>query len=185
MCKFLDRISAHCNIGNASNLRLKESQVNETFTKNTKLVANVDIATADESISSATDFFDELNGVGAVLKTNCTACHSDSGAAIFSGIPLLFCSDEMAAETIYRSILSRVNTENPTDSLLLRKPTEGATSLGADLLDTQIAGYHGGGSVLTSSQIATLVNWINAGANPDSATGSIPGDFFSCSSTTN
>ena len=142
--------------------------------------ASFNITLVDDPVSTATDFFDEAGGVGTILKGTCTACHSDSGAVAFSGIPVSFCSDETDAITVYKSILNRVSLENPTDSLLLRKPSNGVDSLGIDREDTAIAGYHAGGAVLTPNQIATIVNWINAGAMPDVDSASIPASFFSC-----
>ena len=144
------------------------------------------IEIVDETVSFETDFFAEPNGVGQILMNNlnnCVGCHSDNDLAadLYPGIPVVFCSDDMDGRILYKSIRNRANTNSPTDSLLLRKPLNGATSFGVNRSNTEIFGYHGGGVMLSNeNDIATIVNWINAGANPDPAVASVPAGFFNC-----
>lgn len=75
-------------------------------------------------------------------------CHNSTDGTV--GIPVYF--DETEADDLYRRVRARVDLLDPENSLLLRKPTNGA--------------LHGGGPVLAtdSAPYNTILNWIRAGA---------------------
>ena len=110
------------------------------------------------------------DGVFALLSGTCATCHVAGG--LYDGIPLHYerCRGEEGEDDfLYRSVLSRVNFAKPLDSLILRKPSNGATDL-ADLAGSQIANaagdqYHGGGYAIGSeAAYGTLVSWVLNGA---------------------
>jgi len=126
----------------------------------------------------------ELLSSSEVPRQNCTSCHYEEPSTTDPqsvvgprnpGLPVVYCSHRESPEELYRGVLARVNLNRPLDSLILRKPTNGATSL-EDVVASQVLGYHGGNLILTDkSEISRLVSWINAGAQP----GPYP-DSFTC-----
>mgnify|MGYP003571133696 CR=1 FL=1 len=80
----------------------------------------------------------------------CTSCH-DPGNATYQGIPVAYTSDA----DVYANVLTRIDLDEPENSILLRKPTRM---------------QHGGGVVIdTDTADGWLVynrfmNWIRAGA---------------------
>ncbi|MBX2880417.1 MAG: hypothetical protein KTR32_10820 [Granulosicoccus sp.] len=105
-----------------------------------------------------------------LLTNNCTSCHANSGDA---GIPIhyepcdatnLAGGPEQGFDFLYRSVLARVNFESPLDSLIIRKPINGATDI-TQRLATGIDGYHAGNLALDSdAEISRLLLWILNGA---------------------
>jgi hypothetical protein len=86
-------------------------------------------------------------------------------------------------EFLYRSVLARVNFDAPLDSLIVRKPSNGATDP-SNRSDSVIEGYHNGGLALESDEdYSRLLSWIlngaPAGSIPSSDT--IPTTAVSCS----
>ena len=109
----------------------------------------------------------EAAEVSTVIGQNCARCHASSNPPATLAMPAIF--DDACAANIteaernnrYRNLLTRVNLQSPLDSLLIRKPTGGASVDGEEA----ITGYHGGNVVLTMDrEISTLINWINRGA---------------------
>jgi len=111
----------------------------------------------------------DVDGVNSLLQNNCVGCHSDNSP--FPAIPVVFadvCESGLPLNEMrdrHRKLLTRVNLYSPLDSLLLRKPTNGAANLAAS--DSGIADYHAGGLIsLDARDISTIINWINRGAQP-------------------
>jgi len=138
-----------------------------------------------EEVESPITFFNNNDqaSVAVALRDNCSACHGDTlvdpdtGELPFPGLPVLFCSSDLTSEQIYESVLTRVNLNSPTDSLLLRKGTNGADVFDSEgRSDSEIRNYHFGGAILDTSNIALLINWINSGAE----SGDIPDALFAC-----
>ncbi len=111
------------------------------------------------------------SGVNSLLQGNCLSCHNPQSPSI-KAMPVVYsdaCTGTAADDTSYRNILTRVNFDSPLDSLILRKPLNGATRVTADEFSTStIPGYHGGSLRFSGStgqrNISTLINWINHGA---------------------
>lgn len=111
-------------------------------------------------------FFGADGVKGRIIDNSCSACHAPNGS--FPGIPmyLVACGtgtqgdDELA----YRAALARANLDSPLASLILRKPSNGATDT-RDRENTQISDYHAGGPRLaTDEDYSLMLSWILAGA---------------------
>nr|MBX2884543.1 hypothetical protein [Granulosicoccus sp.] len=122
--------------------------------------------------SSDIQFYDtDGTGISTLLEANCVSCHSDGAG--YPGIPVYYvpCNGEGLAggvaqgyEFLYRSVLARVNFAAPLDSLILRKPTKGATDLNQRGAAAS-SRYHAGGLALNSEQeIGRMISWILNGA---------------------
>lgn len=120
-----------------------------------------------------TFFGDEGSDIYSWLQGNCTNCHIDNGSNPY--IPIYYepCNAvnlqggaEQGFDFLYRSVLARVNFDAPYDSLILRKPVNGASDLSdRNNINNQIAGYHAGGLVAGSDEdVGRLTSWILAGA---------------------
>ena len=142
-------------------------------TDNTSFTVDVRESTTDLPAPDQIVFYDAGgNGISDFLGSNCTACHSPGGTA---GVPVHYvpCSADNAPageadsggyEFLYRSVIARVNFDSPLDSLLLRKPLNGADNF-ADINGTAINNYHGGGIALNNQQdIGRLMAWILNGS---------------------
>jgi mono/diheme cytochrome c family protein len=112
-------------------------------------------------------------GVNELIQNNCGSCHSPL-TPLNPAMPVVYpdaCDGAIDADTAsvrYRNLLTRVDLSSPLDSLLLRKPTNGATRIDA-VSESAIVGYHGGGVLFSNNEagqrnISTLINWINRGA---------------------
>lgn len=114
---------------------------------------------------SAVTFYG-ANGVQSILDNNCVGCHSPGGG--YSSMPIYYSvcqsNDINGHEFLYRSVLARVNFESPLDSLILRKPSNGATNPSARAT-SGISSYHGGGLALgNDADYSLLLSWILNGA---------------------
>jgi len=143
--------------------------------------------------AAASVAFYGANGILALFEQQgCTACHARNG--LFDGIPLHYerCRGAGDGEDdfLYRSVLARVNLDRPLDSLLFRKPTNGATDLsnlqGSQIDDSRVenssAGvvYHNGGyRIGTDENAGQVLGWILNGA-PRGTPGPLPADAPSC-----
>lgn len=115
------------------------------------------------------------SGVNNLLQNSCQTCHNPQ-TPLIKAIPVVFanaCVGTESDEVNYRNLLTRVDLDNPLDSLLLRKPLNGATRVTAEEFSTStIEGYHAGALRFFGSSgqrdISTLINWINHGAPVDS-----------------
>lgn len=128
------------------------------------------------------------DGVLALLEAQgCILCHARSGP--FDGIPVHYerCrgAGEGEDDYLYRSTLARVNLDRPLDSLLFRKPTNGATELsnleGSQSPNAGTGGtYHTGGYVIGGDENAgQLLGWILNGA-PRGTPEPVPADAPFC-----
>ena len=128
------------------------------------------------------------DGILSLLETQgCTACHARNG--LLDGIPVHYerCRGAGDGEDdyLYRSVLARVNLDRPLDSLLFRKPTNGATDL-QNLAASQSVNpasgdaYHNGGYLIGRDENAgQLLGWILNGA-PRGTPGPVPADAPLC-----
>ncbi len=112
-------------------------------------------------------------GVNDTIQANCSSCHNPQ-TPLNPALPVVYpdaCDaaiDANIASLRYRNLLTRVDLTSPLDSLLLRKPTNGAARIDA-IAESAIGGYHAGGAVFMNNDagqrnISTLINWINRGA---------------------
>ncbi|MFK7994443.1 MAG: PKD domain-containing protein [Granulosicoccus sp.] len=116
-------------------------------------------------------FGDDGADIFSWLTNNCSTCHAADGGN--DGIPVHYtpCNAvnlqgdaNQGFDFVYRSVLARSNLDAPHDSLIVRKPTNGATDL-TRLLDSDIPNYHAGGLVLgNDDDLGRLVSWILSGA---------------------
>ena len=119
------------------------------------------------------DDFCAAGGVNSVIMGNCLNCHSPE-APLNPAMPVVYpdaCEDNIDSQTAdlrYRNLLTRIDLSSPLDSLLLRKPLNGASQIDA-IAGSTISGYHGGGLLFSDDasgqrNISTFINWINRGA---------------------
>ncbi len=116
-------------------------------------------------------FGDGSSDIYSLLQNNCLTCHVPNSGN--EGIPVHYvpCNasslaggPEQGFDFLYRSVLARVNLDAPYDSLIVRKPTNGATDL-SNIVGSQITNYHAGNLVLQSDEeLSLLTSWILAGA---------------------
>lgn len=129
-------------------------------------------------------------GAGGILEmieaANCTDCHAADNPFNLSSMPIYFTAcnspEFNGHEFLYRSVLARVNFDAPLDSLIIRKPSNGATDP-TDRANSGINGYHNGGLALPSdSDYSRLLSWIlnGAAAGAIPSADSIPVDAISC-----
>ena len=142
----------------------------------TVLAADPMAVPAPPPVPDETTFYGP-DGVFSLLSSStCIACHVGDGPN--DGMPIHFerCTGggEGEDDFLYRSVLARVNFAAPLDSLILRKPSNGATDPG-DLFGSQIgdsAGnrYHAGGYTIGTPQDVgqqnhgKILSWILNGA---------------------
>jgi len=155
----------------------------------TQRVVVVDETPQLPASSEITFFSDDGSDIYTMLQNQgCVGCHSNAGDA---GIPIHYepCNaDNLAGgaeegfDFLYRSVLARVNFDSPLDSMIVRKPINGATDI-TNRGGTDIAGYHGGNLALDDDQeVGRLVSWILSGAPRGSLppASEIPAGVASC-----
>lgn len=111
------------------------------------------VASAGEDQAALT-FEDDIRPI--LAGNSCTSCHSSSNPGALNGIPVLW-SDEVDADGIklYQRVLTRINFDDPENSLLLQRPTNQT---------------HGGGKLIDTATPAgratynTILSWIREGA---------------------
>ena len=144
----------------------------------------VSVVTAGDAAPTPSDeirFYGD-GGVLELLSGTCVGCHvRDNG--LYDSMPVFYerCrGDEGEGDYLYRSVLARVNFDRPLDSLLLRKPSNGATNI-ADLEGSTIDRYHGGNYQIGSDEnYGRLLAWILEGAPRGEPTTAVPTDAPSC-----
>jgi len=154
------------------------------------VVADDAIATpppAEATFHGENGVFERILAPVEAPGTGCVLCHADNG--LFDGIPIHYerCrGDGGDDDFLYRSVLARVNFARPLDSLIFRKPTNGATDL-ADLEGTQSRNvesadqYHAGGySIGSDEDAAHLLAWILNGAPRGAPSSALPADAPAC-----
>lgn len=153
---------------------------NDTVSQSIRVLSAAD---ADAPLPGQELQFFGTDGIEAMTRENCLACHTADTSQ--SSLPIHFTacrSDEFNGnEFLYRSVLARVNFDSPMDSLFLRKPVGGATDP-LDLAGSRISDYHAGGSLLTQTQYSTVLSWILNGAPSGTipAADSVPPDAPAC-----
>ena len=139
----------------------------------TSVIVSVSDQTQTGAIPPASNIgYYGANGIQSIVESlGCMACHTEGSG--FDGIPFYFepCQSDSinGYEFVYRSVISRVNFNSPLASLLLRKPSNGATNP-RSRIDTQISGYHAGGNLLQPEangedrNYSMLLSWMLNGA---------------------
>jgi len=136
----------------------------DTTTQTVRVVADTDLDAREPAAS--VQFFGTGGIQQLLVSTGCTGCHAEAGG--LTSMPVYFeecASTELNGnEFLYRSVLARVNFDSPLDSLILRKPSDGATDP-LNRAGTRINDYHGGQFALPSdADYSLILSWILNGA---------------------
>jgi hypothetical protein len=110
----------------------------------------------DSSMSPAPKDLTFLDDIEPVMQANCTSCHASTGIA---GIPMwwTFGSQPATGTTMYQELLTRIDFNDPENSLVLQKPSN----------------HHHYGGLITGFEIGNpsnranydlFLNWILNGA---------------------
>lgn len=156
----------------------------DSTTQTVRVVSSADVLDA-RLPGDAVQFF----GTGGIeqlltsVSAGCKDCHAANG---LTSMPIHYepCSSDIVNgnEFFYRSVLARVNFDSPLDSLILRKPSNGATDP-ANRSTTQIDDYHNGGFALSSdADYGLILGWILNGAPSGDipAANTIPAGVSAC-----